>query len=302
MNPDLQILVRYPVPPFGVACPVCRHPLSGLPTDHCPECGERFELRELIEYALEHSQQARREAIRILTAHADPQCPISDDLVAFFAASDQYSLRQAVEATLRVARQRQAGETSSGKPGQTDADWEDRAKAAPPDQPFFTGFEFPVPDFGLLCSTCAYPLRGLTRRVCPECGTEFDPARILGDEPTLQACLVNSELEHAMAASALQARSVPHVLEPPDPLAQTFGVSLGRRRNVGRVMVPREFYFDALFWLRRGTETEPPPESTQESDADATDANSSPDWDCPQCSESVPGEFDMCWNCCGPRG
>lgn len=174
--------------------------------------------------------------------------------------------------------------------------------AAPPDQPFFTGFELPVPDFGLLCSACEYPLHGLTRRVCPECGTEFDPARILGDEPTLQACLVNSEVEHAMAASALQARSVPHVLESPDPLAQTFGVSLGRRRNVGRVMVPREFYFDALFWLRRSTETDPPVEFSQEPDADATDANSSRDWLCPQCRESVPGEFDMCWNCCGPRG
>lgn len=31
------------------------------------------------------------------------------------------------------------------------------------------------PADGLKCTTCRYPITGLTRNICPECGTPFDP-------------------------------------------------------------------------------------------------------------------------------
>lgn len=34
--------------------------------------------------------------------------------------------------------------------------------------------KLPIPDWGLTCPQCRYPLRGLPRHRCPECGTEFD--------------------------------------------------------------------------------------------------------------------------------
>jgi predicted RNA-binding Zn-ribbon protein involved in translation (DUF1610 family) len=37
----------------------------------------------------------------------------------------------------------------------------------------------PVPDWGLICPKCRYPLRGLPSHRCPECGTDFDVASLI---------------------------------------------------------------------------------------------------------------------------
>jgi hypothetical protein len=37
-----------------------------------------------------------------------------------------------------------------------------------------------VPDWGLECPQCRYPLRGLPEHRCPECGTRFDPQQLVG--------------------------------------------------------------------------------------------------------------------------
>lgn len=34
--------------------------------------------------------------------------------------------------------------------------------------------QLPVPDWGLTCPQCSYPLKGLPAHRCPECGSEFD--------------------------------------------------------------------------------------------------------------------------------
>ena len=36
----LSKLVRYPVPGYGLLCPVCKRALDGAPSDACPECAE----------------------------------------------------------------------------------------------------------------------------------------------------------------------------------------------------------------------------------------------------------------------
>ena len=313
MTEHLEVLVRFPVPEYGLACPVCKHSLDGVPSEVCPECEVEFDLAGLLSAALDgHSQQARRGALRVLVAEASPDCPVADDLVNFFAASDQYALSEAVAAAVRVARQRQEA-VSAGRDDQTadsGADPEERALAAPPGQPLFTGYELPIPNMGWHCAKCHYPLRGLPRHICPECGTAFDPGALLGGEPAVSLCTVSTEVEHAMVKSVLEARQIPHAFESSDVMADTLRLRFASRRRLGRVTVPREFYFDAVFWLRRATEAGQPAAADQAAEPGRTcgrcapgeaEAETEPDWTCPQCGESVPGGFEMCWNCCTTR-
>lgn len=39
--------------------------------------------------------------------------------------------------------------------------------------------QLPIPDWGLQCPGCGYPLRGLPRHRCPECGREFEIAELI---------------------------------------------------------------------------------------------------------------------------
>jgi ssDNA-binding Zn-finger/Zn-ribbon topoisomerase 1 len=304
MSEYLDTLVRFPVPAYGLGCPVCKHWLDGLPNDLCPECGERFELGELLSEALaHHDQQVRREAIRILATRADPGCPLTNDLVHFFASSDQYSLPEAAAAAVRVARQRQEGARSEveGTAAEAGTTPEEQALVSPPGRPFFSGRELPIPDFGWRCHSCNYELRGLTRHVCPECGTAFDPEALLGSEPAVSLCSVNSEVEYAVAKSVLDARQIPYRFEAADTLGDTLRMRVPSDRKLGLVKVPREFYFDAVFWLRWATEADQQPSGCGSAASDESDEEEGPDWTCPDCNESVPGGFDMCWKCCRAR-
>jgi len=40
----------------------------------------------------------------------------------------------------------------------------------------------PIPDVGLCCLACAYPLTGLVDRKCPECGEDFKVENLVGIE------------------------------------------------------------------------------------------------------------------------
>jgi len=304
MGHELDGLVRFPVPGYGLGCPVCKHGLDGLADDLCPECGERFDLGELVSEALErHDQTVRREALRILAATTAPDCRVTNDLVHFFASSDQYSLSEAVAAAVRVARQRQEGARaeSEGAAPEAGATAEERALVAPPGRPFFTGRELPIPDFGWHCTDCGYELRALSRHLCPECGTPFDPEALLGNEPSVSLCPVSSEVERAVVKSVLDARRIPHRFEATDTLGDTLKMRLPSETKLGLVKVPREFYFDAVFWLRRATEAEPSAATCAGCASSESDEEEGPDWTCPNCEESVPAGFDMCWNCCGTR-
>lgn len=41
----------------------------------------------------------------------------------------------------------------------------------------------PTDVVGARCPRCDYDLRGLTRNICPECGTPFDPRNLARPEP-----------------------------------------------------------------------------------------------------------------------
>jgi hypothetical protein len=299
MDIDMDLLTCFPVPDYGLKCPVCSHALAGLPDDRCPECGERFNLREELEEALPDSQQARREVIRILAMHASPDAPVTDDLVSFFAMSDQLTIPQAVQAAVRVARERAQGPSRCGSvPAGLASDAEARALVAPPGQPFFTGNELPLPDFGFVCRECNYELRGLPSRRCPECGSEFDPQAMLGDELNLQVTSVRTEEELRGVEEVLNVRRIPYTVAKGNSLQDMFGLAVGAK--AGRIMVPRDYYFDALWWLRHGLAG--PSTTTDEAGEDSAEpAGPAADWTCPSCGEVVPGDYEMCWSCCTPR-
>jgi len=40
-------------------------------------------------------------------------------------------------------------------------------------------YRLPIPDWGLHCPSCRYPLQGLPSHRCPECGTRFDVSEVV---------------------------------------------------------------------------------------------------------------------------
>ncbi|RMF77629.1 MAG: hypothetical protein D6744_11140, partial [Planctomycetota bacterium] len=40
-------------------------------------------------------------------------------------------------------------------------------------------WQLPIPDWGLTCPRCRYPLRGLPSHRCPECGTDLDMEKLV---------------------------------------------------------------------------------------------------------------------------
>src|SRR5262245_57025867 len=55
------------------------------------------------------------------------------------------------------------------------------------DVEIFDSDALPIPDLGLHCHQCGYPLAGLTSHCCPECGWQFKMDDLVppGDFPTL---------------------------------------------------------------------------------------------------------------------
>jgi hypothetical protein len=83
-----------------------------------------------------------------------------------------------------------------------------------------------------------------------------------------------------LANSILYAAQVPYLMDNAG-LRNAYGSDLPFISR--RVRVPREFFFDALAALA-------------EADHGESDAKSG-EWECPACGETVPADFDVCWNC-----
>ncbi len=49
------------------------------------------------------------------------------------------------------------------------------------------GVHRPIPDIGLTCEECGYPLTGLTANRCPECGTAFSVREMIEDRSSVGA-------------------------------------------------------------------------------------------------------------------
>jgi hypothetical protein len=155
--------------------------------------------------------------------------------------------------------------------------------------PRFTGRENPFPDYGLDCKHCRRPLAGARDFACPHCETRFDPESY---SPGREWHPINRELYGGVSAVTLApilaAERVPYISGDSNLVRDVLGIS-----NVTdtRLLIPREFYFEALWLIQRAI-----------GELRCRRVKSTAAWRCGRCSESVPGHFEVCWNCQAPRG
>jgi hypothetical protein len=81
---------------------------------------------------------------------------------------------------------------------------------------------------------------------------------------------------------------VPHIPVAERTVSEIYG---GHGLLFDRLRVPSEFYFDVLFLLQRA----------RREMAAARAAGEAANWTCRGCGEENPGNFELCWNCQGPR-
>ncbi|MEM6460201.1 MAG: hypothetical protein AAF710_12505 [Planctomycetota bacterium] len=157
--------------------------------------------------------------------------------------------------------------------------------------------QLPVPDLGLSCVGCGYPLAFLEEHRCPECGRAFtlDEHVPTGDDaPPLFA---GGEAVHATPeiVALLEAYQVPFVR-----LRGHFDAALGSysgtilSQPAPPIGVPPGCYLEAIDLIRRLTQGEPMPELP-------TPYAEGHDWVCDACGEANPSNFGVCWSCQAPR-
>jgi len=154
----------------------------------------------------------------------------------------------------------------------------------------FDLYALPTPDLGLRCRICGYPLAGLGAHRCPECGTTFDYEEFVppGDFPMLifdgkEAVLTPD------VADTLRRAKIPFI-ELIGPAESMYGLH-SVTHSKSRFGVPRNLYFDAVYFLREA----------QRGAFPLMDDSTLPDWVCPRCREENPGTFELCWKCEAPR-
>jgi len=156
-------------------------------------------------------------------------------------------------------------------------------------EPWFSGRELPVPDFGLSCLRCGADLVGAKRQACPACGEPFDLA---ARQPRDAWFLVDESVARDVPLPALESllasEYVPYFRERGKLLREIY---MGPSVLAARLRVPREFYFDVLYLVRR---------ASLEMQR-VRHARHAPGWRCRRCGESVPAHFEVCWNCQSPR-
>ena len=145
----------------------------------------------------------------------------------------------------------------------------------------------PVPDLGLRCLSCGYNLAGRPEHRCPECGRKFSVEEHLpnGDFPVV---IYNGrEIRPTRAVVEIMNRANIPYMEKLGHGAAMFGVD-GPMRDQIRLAVLRSEYFRAISLLRRFDRGGEMPDAP---------GPAPPEWDCPACGESNPGNFETCWNC-----
>lgn len=257
---------QLPVPDWGLRCSACDAPLAGMPEHRCGRCGLRFNVRQLLgqQRPVPNLGLACEQCGYLLTGLTEDRCP---------ECGTEFSIRDMLE---------ELSEPDTGYlPGVADM----------PDhylkrrEPIFTGLERPLPNFGLCCLRCDWPLAGASRNTCPHCGQFFDPSEAIppGDWVNISDFIIPRSIQ-SMAAGVLYQDGVPYLV---DNAGLTWVYGGAMPFIPGTLRVPREFFFDALHALTAA--------------AEQPSASTGPDWTCPACKEPVPAAFDICWSCNTPR-
>ena len=151
--------------------------------------------------------------------------------------------------------------------------------------PRFTGRELPLPDFDLTCKKCGKPLAGAVSHACLHCGEAFDPEAMRPSGEWFPAeALIRGNMPRPVIRALLDEAYIPYLVqEEQNPFTGQLTVVLS---------VSSEFYFDFLRLI------------TQDTLKLSSAGNSPPDqaWPCPNCGETNPPNFQVCWNCRHPRG
>lgn len=155
--------------------------------------------------------------------------------------------------------------------------------------PRFTGYESPLPDFGLHCPACGAPLAGALNQRCGVCGAPFDPEYWRPIEPwfILDRGLCK-ELPIPGVQAMLAAEHVPHAPVLEKSLGEIYG---GASMTVSALRVASEFIFEVLYVLC---------EARRELLA-ARVRGARGAWRCGHCGEENPGHFEICWSCLESR-
>ncbi len=199
----------------------------------------------------------------------------------------------------------------------------------------------PIPDWGLVCPRCNYPLRGLPEHRCPECGHAFRmedvvkpwhrlrPPRFTGEELPLPDFDLHCRRCDQPLAGAVS-RACPHCAAPfaPGdflPPRAWFVIDQALAHDLALAGVESMLAAENVPFTRATGKalaeiygTAPIVGSSLLAPTDfyfevrwllqrAREAieqrrrQPQADWTCPACGEAVPGHFDVCWNCQTPR-
>jgi predicted amidophosphoribosyltransferase len=199
----------------------------------------------------------------------------------------------------------------------------------------------PIPDWGLECPRCRYPLVGLPGHRCPECGTTFDMAdvvkswhrlrepRFTGHElPLPDFGLLCYECRQPLAGArrhACPACGVPFDPEAIRPRRDWFVVDQGMCGDVSLAGLEPLLAAERVPHMRAhgkllaeiygvakivGSRLLVPAEFyfellwlIREAEKEIEQVRREPmaPWTCPNCGEEVPGHFKVCWSCEQPR-
>ena len=199
----------------------------------------------------------------------------------------------------------------------------------------------PIPDWGVLCSKCRYPLVGLPLHRCPECGTQFEMAelvkpwhrlrdpRFTGHElPLPDFGLLCHACQQPLAGGAtFRCPSCgvgfdPEAIRPHrkwfliDQVTCGDVALAGFEALLGTERVPyvraRGKFLAEIYGVNQiiGSPLLVPREFFFEvmwlirqaaQEIQRVRQQPGKEWTCPNCGENVPGHFDVCWNCETPR-
>jgi predicted amidophosphoribosyltransferase len=250
-----------PIPDWGLACPHCGASLAGLDWYECRQCGEPFNIRQLL---------ARHRPIPdlgllcpncdySLTGLPGSRCPECGVLFSLRAMLEDISMAGGVD-LLHI-----------------DDPVDHHLKRR---EPTFTGLERPMPNFGLACARCDEPLAGATGNCCPHCGEVFELTDYTGTNDWVAVGVYVPREILSSCRSILYAADVPYLLDRARLSSMYTGIIAS---TLSALRVPREFFFDALYAMREAIR---PPETCARLP-----------WTCPACEEDVPAGFEICWNC-----
>ena len=155
----------------------------------------------------------------------------------------------------------------------------------------------PLPDLGLKCKTCGYPLAGLHKCQCPECGRLFTLEEYIPPGPTPRLYADGKPVRATQEVVELLGRyDIPWqpLNEPSDGMFG--GIPLTKGQTTPAIGVSQSDYFFTVDLIRRQKQGEPlPPEPD-----DVTRLRPTVTWTCTSCGEENPGHFDICWSCQQP--